>query len=123
MRDLGFTPSKVDNDVWMRKSPAGCYKYLAVYVDELLIAMKDPASFCKTLKETYHFEMKGDGPLDYHLGMNYIREPDGTLKQIPQQYIEKMMVSYEVMFKEPLIKPLLFWQGETKDIPDHVVSK
>jgi len=45
--------------------------------------------------------VKGDGPLDFHSGMNYIREPDGTLKQIPQKYIEKMMVSYEVMFKDP----------------------
>ena len=100
LRDLGFNQSKADSDVWMRKSPAGCYEYLAVYVDDLLIVMKDPAEFCKTLKETYHFKMKGDGPLDYHLGMNYIRESDGTLKQIPQKYIEKMMASYEAMFKE-----------------------
>ena len=44
--------------------------------------------------------MKGDGPIDYHLGLNYIHEPDGTLCLQPVKYIEKIMESYKNMFGE-----------------------
>ena len=45
--DKGFELCKAVTDVWMRKSPCGtCYEYIAVYVDDLLMAMKDPKAFC-----------------------------------------------------------------------------
>ena len=76
-----------------------CYEYVAIYVDDLLISMKDPEKFCNDLKENFKFKLKGDGPISYHLGLNYIRDKDGVLRQQPIQYIEKMMNSYEQMFK------------------------
>jgi hypothetical protein len=43
LQDCGFAPSKADADVWIRKSSDGQnYYYLAVYVDDIMIAMKDP---------------------------------------------------------------------------------
>jgi hypothetical protein len=42
--ELGFFPWKSDPDIWMRKSD-DMYKYVAIYVDDLAIAMKDPKSF------------------------------------------------------------------------------
>jgi hypothetical protein len=33
------------------------------------------------------------------LGLNYIRDKDGILRQQPIQYIEKMMISYQQMFQ------------------------
>jgi hypothetical protein len=105
MNDLKFKPCKVDPDVWMRKAPSGrCYEYVAVYVDDLLISMEDPAKFCKALKERFNFKLKGDGPITYHLGLNYIREKDGILCQQPLQYIDKMMATYKQMFGGELPK-------------------
>jgi Reverse transcriptase (RNA-dependent DNA polymerase) len=39
--ELGFFPCKSDPDIWMRKSD-DMYEYVAVYVDDLAIAIKDP---------------------------------------------------------------------------------
>jgi hypothetical protein len=101
LRSEGFVPSKADTDVWMRKcQDESCYEYVAVYVDDLLIAMKDPKAFCDILKDKHKFKLKGDGPIDYHLGLNYYKDKDGTLCQKPIQYIEKMMATYQTLFKE-----------------------
>ena len=36
----------------MRPEPGGtCYEYIAVYVDDLAIAAKDPQAFCNELKK------------------------------------------------------------------------
>jgi hypothetical protein len=36
-----FTPSKAEDDIWMQKN-GGVYEYIAVSVDDLLIAVRDP---------------------------------------------------------------------------------
>ena len=48
LHDMGFKPSKADPDIWMKSSKDGShYEYIAVYVDDLAICMKDPKSdFC-----------------------------------------------------------------------------
>ena len=49
---MDFNPSKADPDIWMKSSKDGThYKYIAVYVDDLTICMKDPQAFCDTLKK------------------------------------------------------------------------
>ncbi|KAL7570929.1 hypothetical protein ACA910_002562 [Epithemia clementina (nom. ined.)] len=69
LSEIGFTPSKADPDICMRKCSDGlCYEYIAVYVDNLAVASKDPAAIWQTLKEKYKFKLKGDGPIDFHLG-------------------------------------------------------
>ena len=101
LQELKFKPSKADPDVWMRPEPGGtCYEYTAVYVDDLTIAAKDPQAFCKELKEKYNLKLKGVGPLEYHLGCTYKKDPDGTLAADPRRYINKILESYERMFKE-----------------------
>ena len=53
LQELNFKPSKADPDVWMRPEPGGtCYGYIAVYVDDLAIAAKDPQAFCNELKKS-----------------------------------------------------------------------
>ena len=65
LREMKFKPSKADPDVWMRPEPGGtCYEYIAVYVDDLAIAAKDPQAFCNELKEKYNLKLKGVGPLE-----------------------------------------------------------
>ena len=54
LHHMGFKPSRADSDIWMKSSKDGShYEYIAVYVDDLAICMKDPKSFCDTLKEKY----------------------------------------------------------------------
>ena len=86
LQELKFKPSKADPDAWMRPEPGGtCYEYIAVYVDDLAIAAKDPQAFCNELKKKYNLKLKGVGPLEYHLGCTYKKDPDGTLAADPRR--------------------------------------
>ena len=101
LQELKVKPSKADPDVWMRPEPGGtCYEYIAVYVDDLAIAAKDPQAFCNELKKKYNLKLKGVGPLECHLGCTYKKDPDGTLAADPRRYVNKILESYERMFKE-----------------------
>ena len=101
LQGLKFKPSKADPDVWMRPEPGGtCYEYIAVYVDDLAIAAKDPQAFCNELKKKYNLKLKGVGPLEDHLGCTYKKDPDGTLAADPRRYVNKILESYERMFNE-----------------------
>ena len=76
------------------------YEYTAVDVDDLALCMQDPQAFCDTLKEKYKLILKGVGPIRYHLGCGYTRDDNGTLVADPRKYVEKLMESYEKMFRE-----------------------
>ena len=41
LRSMGFTPSKAEEDIWMRDC-GDHYEYIGVYVDDLIIASKNP---------------------------------------------------------------------------------
>ena len=81
LQELKFKPSKSDPCVRMRPEQGGtCYEYIAVYVDDLAIAAKDPQAFCHELKKKYNLKLEGVGPLEYHLGCTYKKElqiPEG----------------------------------------------
>ena len=101
LQELKFKPSKADPDVWMRPEPGGtCYEYIAVYVDDLAIAAKDPQAFCNELKKRYNLKLKGVVHLEYHLDCTYKKDHDGTLAADPRRYVNKILESYERMFKE-----------------------
>ena len=101
LQEMKFKPSKADPDVWMRPEPGGtCYEYIDVYVDDLAIAAKDSQAFCNELKKKYNLKLKGVGPLEYHLGCTYKKDPDGTLAADPRRYVNKILESFERMFKE-----------------------
>ena len=97
MRSMGFFQSKAEGDIWMRACDDH-YEYVAVYVDDLLIASKDPESITNALQEIHKFKLKGVGPLSYHLGCDYFQDKDGTLCFGPRKYISKMQEQFEVMF-------------------------
>ena len=98
LRDMGFFPSKAEEDIWMRDK-GDHYEYIAVYVDDLLIASKDPGSIVDALKAPpIGFKLKGTGPLAFHLGCDYFRDEDGTLCYGPRKYIDRMVQSYERLF-------------------------
>jgi hypothetical protein len=98
--ELGFFPCKSEPDIWIRKH-GNIYEYVAVYVDNLAIAMKNPKEFVDILENKHKFKTKGTGPISFHLGMDFTRDEDNTLCLSPTKYIEKLMKNYERMFGEP----------------------
>ena len=97
IRELGFFPCKAEPDIWMRKK-GNLYEYVAVYVDDLAIAMKDPKEFTDLLEQKHQFKLKGTGPISYHLGMDFSRDEDNTLCISPTKYIDKLIKNYEKLF-------------------------
>ena len=97
----GFQRSKADDCIWMRPNKAGTkYEYIAVYVDDLALALENCQEFADILINKYNYKLKGVGTLTYHLGCDYERDEDGTLVQIPRKYIQKMMDQYKQMYGE-----------------------
>ena len=99
LRDEGFTPCKAEPDIWMRPN-GDVYEYIAVYVDDLAMAMLRPKEFTQLLIDKYKFKLKGTGPISFHLGCDFVRDSDGVLCLKPRKYIDRMVASYEQMFGE-----------------------
>jgi Reverse transcriptase (RNA-dependent DNA polymerase) len=85
LRSMGFNPCKAEKDIWMRVKN-GLHEYIAVYVDDILIAATDPNEITTALESQLHFKLIGVGPLEYHLGCDYFCNNDGTLCFGPRKY-------------------------------------
>ena len=68
------------------------YEYIAVYVDDLAFAMKNPSHFVDSLKTKYGFKIREAGPLKFHLGADFFRDEEGILCMAPQKYIETHII-------------------------------
>ena len=109
LHQMGFKPSRADQDTWMKYSKDGShYEFIAVYVDDLAICMKDPKSFCDTLKEKYILKLREVAPISYHLGCGYTRDEDNPTNTLSKHW------KYASIW--PLLKPLLFWKGLTDEL-------
>jgi len=86
LQDMGFIPSKAERDIWMRDCGDHC-EHIAVHVDDLLIASKDPLSIIKTLSDEHKFKLKGAGAVSFHLGCDWFRDVNGNLCYAPRQHI------------------------------------
>jgi hypothetical protein len=106
---MGFFPSRAEPDIWMRPTDDS-YEYIAVYVDDLAIAAKDPKSIVDALVDKYKFKLKGTGEITFHLGCDFFRDKDGVLCMAPRKYIDKMIDGYKHMFgespKQNMLSPL-----------------
>jgi len=90
LREMGYFTSKCEKDIWMRDK-GDHYECIAVHVDDLMIASKDPDSIIKILMEKYHFKLKGTGPTKFHLGCDFFRDEEGVLCYAPKKHIEKIL--------------------------------
>ena len=52
------------------------------------------------MKEKFNLRIKGDGPLEYHLGCDDKLDKDGTLEAQPTRYINTILESYKKMFPD-----------------------
>jgi hypothetical protein len=99
LSEMGFFPCKAEPDIWIRRT-GDLYEYVATWVDDLTLALRDPDEFINTLTGKYKFKLKGTGPITFHLGMDFIRDPKGMLCIKPKKYIERMLANYERIFGE-----------------------
>jgi hypothetical protein len=97
LRSMGFTPSKAEPDIWMRDA-GDVYEYIAVYVDDLAIAAKNPAEIIEVFQTIHNFKLKGTGEISYHLGQQFYRLPGGMLVISARRYIDKMVETYVQLF-------------------------
>jgi Reverse transcriptase (RNA-dependent DNA polymerase) len=74
------------------------YEYIAVYVDDLLRASREPNEIVKILEEIQKFKLKGSGPTSFYLGCNFFRDEDGVLCYAPKRYIKRMLDTFERLF-------------------------
>ena len=118
LESLGFTPCKLEPQIWMKRNE-DLYDYVATYVDDLLLAMKDPKELIDKLsKEPYKFDFKGSGPVKQHLGVGFERDKDGTLCMSPEGYIKRMIEGYSRYFgEEPPMKTNINSPLEMNDHP------
>ena len=88
----------------MIKCPtADHYEYVATYVDDLYIIMKDPQSLLDQLMAPpYNFKLKESGELAFHHGCGFKRDSTGTLRMDPGQYVKRMEEAQVQHFK---VKP------------------
>ena len=117
--DMGFTPSKAEPDISMRHAQDH-YEYLAVYVDDLAIASKDPKAITDTLNIQYKFKLKGTGPIEYYLGMTFQHNNCNELCISPRRYINKMVSTYTHLFgTKPCTRYLsLLEKGDHPEVND-----
>ena len=100
LKQLGFTPSKAEPQIFMREKD-GQWEWIGTYVDDLCLVMKDPQAFLTELQsEPFNFKLKGSGPMNFHLGCGFGRDPDGTLYMDPRIFIEKMIDTYVGLYGE-----------------------
>ena len=97
LRGMGFSPSKAEPDIWMQHVDDH-YEYIAVYVNDLAIASKDPKAIIDMLTNVHGFKLKGTGPIEYHVGMTFCCNEDRALSISPRKYIDKMVVTFQQLF-------------------------
>jgi len=98
LTDLGWNPCKAEPDIWMKQN-GNVWEYVAVYVDDIAIAMKHPNEFIEALtSDPYNFKLKGTGPIQHHLGMQFTRDEDGTLCLEQKKYMDKIIDGYKRHF-------------------------
>ena len=102
LEDIGFVRSKADSSIFMRLTKdSTTYKYVACDVDDLAFIVQQSEEFIKELQQDpYNFDLKGSGPINFHLGCSFERGDDGVLCMAPGRYIDKMVDFYKQLFGE-----------------------
>ena len=58
LRDMGYEPCTIDPDIWLRDGWKN-HEHIAVCVDDLMIASKNPQGVVDALRKKHHFKLKG----------------------------------------------------------------
>ena len=99
--EASFECRYIDPDVWLH-DVGEVWEYIVVYVDDIIVAMKDPQAFFDKLQgPSVGFTMKGVGVPTYHLGTDFFHDDDGTLCLSAQTYSKHLVESFERLYGEP----------------------
>ena len=94
MVQLHFGPCRVDPCVWLRKKKDK-YKYIAIHVDDLLIASEEQQKITQALKENARSKSWVMDHWKTILDCDYNLDKDGTLVAQPIKYITKILELYK----------------------------
>jgi Reverse transcriptase (RNA-dependent DNA polymerase) len=97
LKEMGFSSSQAEPNIWMRDK-GDHYEYIAVYIDDLVIASRKPNEIVRILEEIHKFKLKGSGPTSFHLGCDFFQDEDGVLCNAPKKYILRMLDMFERLF-------------------------
>ncbi|RKK17238.1 hypothetical protein BFJ67_g17769, partial [Fusarium oxysporum f. sp. cepae] len=103
LETLGFKPLNADVGVFIRGTT-----YIAVYVDDLLIAGPDKEEI-RQIKAALSkkFEMTDLGPCQYYLGMSVRRDRRNKAIFLSQRaYVEKVLREFDMWESKPVTTPL-----------------
>ena len=115
LREMGFTPSRADQDLWLRKSDEHKgYDYIATHVDDIIIVAKNPSKYMTHIEQHFQVRDVTDSP-SYYLGNDLVRR--GKLihlstKNYVKEVLRKYQEKYGALAKEnlplrPKVKPEL----------------
>ncbi len=74
LRSMNFKPSKADPDLWMSEKDSH-YEYITVFVDDLLIFLKNPQEIIDILINKFKYQLKGVGKPEYFNGADMHYDP------------------------------------------------
>jgi len=94
---MGLTPSKAENDIWMREAD-GAYEHVAMCVDDLITASKSPQDIIIHLEKHHNSTLGGTGPTAFHLGCDCTRQADGVLCFAPEKCAQGMIKTHVDLF-------------------------
>ena len=99
IRRMGYTPTRADPDLWIKKNEDGKYEYIATYVDDLIMVSKDPTKDIEFIRRKYPIRNIEHNP-EYYLGNDIQVRDDKTIKVSNQKYITEMLRKYEKEYGE-----------------------
>ena len=96
-RAMGFTPTRFDRDVWIRKFSDGkSYEYICTHVDDFCIFSKKPQLVMDQITAVY--TVKSQGPPEYYLGNDFKRDKKNRWCIGSRKYIAEAIRRIETLF-------------------------
>ena len=108
LRSLGFVPSKADPCLYVRIENDGSSSYIALFVDDLVIATKSIEEMSNIKKELgSRYNMKDLGELQEILGMKVTRNLDkGTITLSQEKYALDILEKFNMSKARPASTPM-----------------
>ena len=88
---------KLEPDIQMQHN-GYIYEYIAMYVNDFVIASSGPKSLMDTLQNKYKVKLKVMGPISYHLVCDFFCDNSCILCSVLHKYIDNMVQTYMTIF-------------------------
>jgi hypothetical protein len=103
LRDLHFSSTQADPDVWIRSAET-LYEMILVYVDDVLIFSKDPQTIMNKLGELYELKPESVKESDVYLGANIVKVQLGDGRTVwgmlSKGYVKNSVKVVEALLRE-----------------------